>query len=100
MKSRKPGGRQGANEKRKNEKRRLQRQQARDAKERHEATQKLPNAGECHFSGLSVARLTLLHPCFSDSAPQPPDISTQDAMNVDANEVAAPTAVGIESGAF
>ena len=78
----------------------MQRQQARDAKERREATQKLPNAGECHFSGLSVARFTLLHLCFADSASQPPSTSTQDAMAVDEIEMAAPTAVGVDSGAF
>ena len=55
--------------------------------------------GRCHFSGLNGTRLTLLHLCFADSASQPPDTSTQDAMAVDEIEMAAPTAVGVESGA-
>ena len=55
--------------------------------------------GRCHFSGLNSTRLTLLHLCFADSASQRPDTSTQDAVDVDDNEIDAPVAVGIESGA-
>jgi hypothetical protein len=49
---------------------------------------------------IRAACLTLLHLVFADSAPQPPDTSTQDAMAVDENEMAAPIAVTVESGAF